>query len=184
MSTKPNIRVATQADAAPIAAIYAPIVETTAISFEIEPPGEADMARRILAVQQTWPWLVSVGAGNEVTGYAYATSFRARAAYRWCCESTAYVAETERGQGIGRRLYDALFAILRRQGFLSVIGVITLPNDASVGLHEAMGFEPVGVYRKAGYKFGAWHDVGWWTLELGPADIEPSEPVAFPDLQS
>ena len=181
MST-PAIRAATAQDAPAIAAIYAPIVRDTAISFETKPPGEAEIARRIAAVQAVWPWLVSVGADGEVTGYAYASRFRERAAYRWCCESTAHVAESARGQGLGRRLYEALFDMLRRQGFLSVVGVITLPNAASVGLHQAMGFEPVGVYRNAGFKFGAWHDVGWWTLELGPFASEPREPVPFPEL--
>jgi phosphinothricin acetyltransferase len=177
-----TIRAATAEDAPAIAAIYAPIVRDTVISFETEPPGEAEIARRIAAVQAVYPWLVSVGAEGGVTGYTYATRFRERAAYRWCCESTAYVAESTRGQGVGRRLYAALFDMLRRQGFLSVVGVITLPNAASVGLHEAMGFEPVGVYHNAGFKFGAWHDVGWWTLELGPFGNEPREPIPFPEL--
>lgn len=177
-----TIRAATAEDAPAIAAIYAPIVQNTAISFETEPPSEAEIARRITAVQAVYPWLVSLGSAGEVTGYAYATRFRERAAYRWCCESTAYVAETARGQGVGRGLYKALFELLRRQGFLSVVGVITLPNTASVALHEAMGFEPVGVYRNAGFKFGAWHDVGWWTLELGPAGNAPREPTPFPEL--
>jgi L-amino acid N-acyltransferase YncA len=173
-----TIRPAYHEDAAAVAAIYAPIVHDTAISFEAEPPSAATMAERIGNTLPTYPWLVAV-SGDQLLGYVYAGEHSGRAAYRWSVNVTAYVAATARGQGVGRRLYDVLMAILRAQGFRSAFAGITLPNEASVGLHEAIGFEPLGVYREVGFKLGAWRDVGWWRLALASGDGAPSEPEAF-----
>ncbi|HKG91220.1 MAG TPA: arsinothricin resistance N-acetyltransferase ArsN1 family B [Gemmatimonadaceae bacterium] len=175
-----RIRAATEADAAQIAAIYAPVVATTAISFEYEPPSAHDMAARVRGALERYPWLVCERDG-ELLGYAYATRHRERAAYQWSAESSAYIRADARRRGVGRALYGALLPMLAAQGLRSVYAGVTLPNPASVGLHEAIGFRPVGVFRHVGYKFGAWHDVGWWQLALrGP---EAPEPVrAFPQV--
>jgi phosphinothricin acetyltransferase len=154
------------------AAIYAPFVAESAVSFEDVPPDGAEFARRIEATSARYPWLVADDDG-EVAGYAYATPYRDRAAYRWAAESAVYVGESHRRRGVGRQLYGALFDLLTRQGIRMVCAGVTLPNPGSVALHEACGFEPVGVYRRIGYKHGRWHDVGWWQLQLPGGDAEP-----------
>lgn len=164
------------ADAAACAAIYAPYVTGTAISFEEQPPDPAEFERRIRDYADTHAWLVAE-RGGDVLGYAYACEFNPRPAYRWSAGVSVYVAAEERGRGVGRALYADLFERLRRQGFRMACAGITLPNEASVRLHEGLGFEPVGVYREIGWKGGEWYDVGWWQLELVPAaDGPPPEP--------
>lgn len=164
-------------DAAACAAIYAPHVEAGATSFEEEPPGATRFAERIADLARTYPWLVAERDG-EVVGYAYACPHRARPAYRWAVEVSVYVAAGQRGQGFGRALYGELVERLRRQRFQIACAGITLPNEASVTLHESLGFVIVGVYRRIGWKDGAWRDVGWWQLELEPAVAgRPAEPL-------
>jgi len=177
-----SLRIAAPGDAWAIAAIYAPIVRETAISFETEPPSPEVMAARIEGVLKSHPWLVAVRAG-EVVGYAYAGEHAQRAAYRWSVNVTAYLAEAARRQGVGRKLYGALIPMLRAQGFRSAFAGIALPNAASVGLHEAAGFQPLGVYRDVGFKLGRWHDVGYWRLALREDDGPPIEPAPFPDFR-
>lgn len=163
-------------DAAACAAIYAPHVESSAVSFEEEVPGAEAMAGRIERYGASHSWLVAEREG-EVVGYAYATAFNERPAYRWSASVSVYVAEGARGAGVGRALYAALFERLRERGFRMACAGITLPNEASVALHERLGFELVGVNREIGWKHGAWHDVGWYQLELTPAgDAPPPEP--------
>lgn len=163
-------------DAAACAAIYAPHVEGSPVSFEERAPSAEEMAARIERYAATHAWLVAERDGR-VVGYAYATAFNERPAYRWSAGVSVYVAEGERGRGTGRALYTALFDCLRRRGFRMACAGITLPNEASVALHERLGFEPVGVNREIGWKHGAWRDVGWWQLELAPAsDGPPPEP--------
>lgn len=181
-SRHPNVRVARPEDAARIAAIYAPYVESTPITFEIDPPSADDMRERVERIQARWPWLVWED-GGRVLGYAYAGEHRARAAYRWCVEVAVYVAAGAQRRGVGRALYGALLPMLVLQGFRNAYAGITLPNPASVALHEAVGFVPLGVYRRVGWKLGAWHDVGWWSRDLAPHDALPSEPVPFPELR-
>lgn len=149
-------------DAAACAAIYAPHVTDLPTSFEEVPPDAGEMARRI---ESAHAWLVA-DLGGEVVGWASAGPHRDRAAYRWAADVAIYVAEDQRGAGLGRALYEALFVVLREQGITTVCAGITLPNAASVGFHEAFGFERVGVFRRIGYKAGAWRDVGWWQLQL------------------
>jgi L-amino acid N-acyltransferase YncA len=167
-------------DAAACAAIYAPSVTDSSTSFEEVPPDAAEFARRIEAISARYPWLVAERDGG-VVGYAYASPYRERAAYRWAAESAVYVGADQRGRGVGGRLYRVLFELLARQGIRTVLAGVTLPNDASVALHESCGFEPVGVYRRIGYKRGRWHDVGWWQLQLaaetGDPPGEPAPPV-------
>ncbi len=171
------IRLATAEDSGPVRAIYAPIVESTAISFELVVPSQQDMASRIADRQPTYPWLVADDDDGRVAGYAYAGRFAARPAYDWSVETSVYVAETARGIGVGRGLYAALLAILIVQGYRQAMAGIALPNPASVALHERAGFAPVGVYRNAGWKLGAWHDVGWWQRPLAPSDGVPQAPM-------
>lgn len=160
-------------------AIYAPIVAETAISFEYEPPSVAELARRIQSTLERLPWIVAVQAG-EVVGYAYADAHAERAAYAWSVDTSVYVAAESRGNGVGRALYDELLRVLLDIGCVSAYAGITLPNDASIALHEASGFVRVGVFPSVGYKFGHWHDVGWWyrVLRAHPARPQPPLPYA------
>jgi phosphinothricin acetyltransferase len=167
-----TVRAATPADAAACAAIYAPYVLDTAISFEEVPPSAAEMAARIAGAVA---WLVLERDGR-VVGYAYAGPFAPRAAYRWACEVSVYLERGHARRGGGRALYAALLAQLRDRGYLMAVAGMTLPNPASEGLHRAMGFEPVGVYRRIGWKRGAWHDVAWTQKRLADGDEPPREP--------
>jgi phosphinothricin acetyltransferase len=161
------VRDASEHDADACAAIYAPYVTDTAISFETEPPDAAEMAARIAAAQRTHAWLV-LEDGGRVVAYAYGGMFRTRAAYRWACEVSVYVERGRRRTGAGRALYEALLERLTERGYRTALAGMTLPNDASAGLHRALGFEPVGTFRRVGYKFGAWHDVAWAQRMLDP----------------
>ena len=169
-----TVRVAAEADCEAVAAIYAPYVLETAISFEETPPSAEEMANRIAGTLPTHPFLVFEEAG-EVLGYAYAGPHGARAAYRWSANVSVYVSGAAHRRGVGRALYAALFGLLRRQGFHSLFAGITLPSAKSVGLHEAMGFDHVGTYRDVGFKLGRWHDVGYWGLALRNSDTAPSD---------
>jgi L-amino acid N-acyltransferase YncA len=169
------IRLATESDAGQIQAIYAPFCSSTPVSFELEPPTVEEMRFRIAKILEQFPWLVCEGDG-EILGYVYASRHRERPAYQWSVDVTVYVAEQHRRKGLGHALYTSLFEILRLQGFYHAYAGITLPNAGSIGLHEAMGFQPVGVYRAVGFKCGGWHDVGWWQLELQPLAASPEAP--------
>jgi phosphinothricin acetyltransferase len=176
-----SIRLATERDAEEIASIYAPNVTDTIISFESEPPTADEMRLRIEGTLERYPWLVCERRG-QVLGYAYAGAHGSRAAYRWSVDVSVYVHEEAHRTGVGRALYTSLFAALDLQGFYNAYAGATLPNPASVGLHEAVGFRPVGVYRGVGYKLGAWHDVGWWHLPLRERVANPDPPAALPSL--
>lgn len=169
------LRFATVADAPSIAAIYSPVVRETAISFEVEPPSVEEISRRITKITAAYPWLVYEEDG-AVWGYAYASQHRDRAAYQWSVDVSVYLHERWRGKRVGRALYSSLFAILRSLGYVNVYGGIALPNPASVGLHEAMGMELIGVYPHTGYKLGTWHDVGWWRGQLQSIPDQPQAP--------
>jgi L-amino acid N-acyltransferase YncA len=163
-------------DSAACAEIYAPHVEDGPTSFEEAAPSAEEMAARIEETTATHPWLVAESDG-EVVGFAYSCGHRSRPAYRWAVDVSVYIGDRYRGEGHGRRLYEALFEELRERGFRVACAGITLPNEASVALHQRLGFEPVGVYRGIGWKAGAWRDVGWWRLELSPgAEDPPAEP--------
>jgi len=170
------VRSATPADALACAAIYAPYVTDTAISFETAPPGAEAMAERIAAAVRSHAWVVLDYEGR-VAGYAYGGPFESRAAYRWSCQVSVYVELGRRRTGAGRALYSALFARLADRGFRTAVAGMTVPNDASSGLHRAMGFEPVGTYRRIGWKHDAWHDVAWMQRPLGAGQDPPSEPA-------
>ncbi len=170
-----EIRGATAHDAVRIASIYAPYVEHTAISFEETPPTADEMAERIIKSSATHPWLVAVLDG-VVRGYAYAGFHRPRPAYRWSAEVTVYVEEGFQGLGIGKALYRELFLELSQRGFVTLFAGIALPNPGSERLHEALGFERIGVFPGIGYKLGKWHDVAWYFYHL----CDPTEPPTDP----
>jgi phosphinothricin acetyltransferase len=163
-------------DAAACAAIYAPYVEAGATSFEEIAPDAKRLRARIATITRTHPWLV-LEDGGRVTGYAYASTHRSRPAYRWAAEVGIYIEAGSQRRGGGRRLYEALLDLLRRQNLRIALAGITLPNEASVAFHRALGFEAIGTYRAVGWKQGAWHDVSWWRLALVPDDGPPAEPL-------
>jgi L-amino acid N-acyltransferase YncA len=166
------IRPAVPADAAGCAAVYAPYVTDSCISFEYEAPTAADFAKRMAA---SHVWLVAEDDG-AIVGYAYASRHRDRSAYDWAADVAIYIAASHHGRGMGRRLYEELLGPVRERGLRVLCAGVALPNDASDGLHRAMGFEEVGVYRRIGWKDGRWHDVRWWQLHLGddgpPANLQ------------
>ncbi|VVT08179.1 Phosphinothricin N-acetyltransferase [Sphingomonas sp. EC-HK361] len=179
-----DIRAARPEDAAAIAAIYAPYVLTGTVSFETEAPDARGFRARMAASDGLYPWLVATNGDPEggVLGYAYAGKFRDRPAYKYVVETSIYMAGSVQRQGAGRLLYEALIDTVRAQAFTQAIGVISLPNDASITLHESVGFRRAGVYREIGYKQGRWIDVGFWQCELNDSTIPPAEPKRFADL--
>ncbi|MEO5867503.1 MAG: N-acetyltransferase family protein [Sphingomonas sp.] len=174
------VRPARPDDAAQVAAIYKPYVEQGTVSFELKARGEAQMRQRMASHDGFYPWLVvTQGEEGAVLGYAYAGPFRDRPAYKYTTETSVYLLQGTAGRGNGRQLYDALVDTVRAQGFTHAIGVIALPNDHSIRLHESVGFRRTGVLREAGYKAGRWIDVGFWQCELNDATIPPREPKPF-----
>lgn len=182
MPQMPAIRLATVTDAAAIRAIYAPIVLETHISFEQVVPAEVEIAARVQNTLAQHPWLVCELDGR-LAGYAYASAFRSRAAYQWTTETTVYVHSDFLRRGVARALYTSLLALLRAQGYVTAVGVIALPNPASIRAHEAIGFYKIGVFRNVGHKAGEWRDTGWWQLDLRPPPTAPESPVPLPALE-
>lgn len=162
---KPTVQVRTARvdDGAGIAAVYHPYVDASVASFETDPPDAAEMTRR-LSAHPNLPWLVAVGSADQLVGFAYAAPYRTRPAYRWSVETSVYVSEPR--QGAGRVLMNALLAAVEARGFASAYAAIALPNDASVALHEELGFAAIGVFPRVGFKYGRWVDVGWWYRPL------------------
>ena len=178
-SKKAQIRLARESDARSLLDIYDPIVRYTAISFEREVPSERQMTERIVTNLERFPWLVLEREG-WLWGYAYASSFRPREAYQWITEVTVYVHPQVHRRRVGESLYTSLLACLRLQGYVTALAVIALPNPASVGLHEKLGFRSVGVLKAAGFKHGRWHDVGWWQRALCELPAAPPPPRPLP----
>lgn len=174
-----RIRLARASDSAAIRAIYAPFCEeSSAVSFEAEVPSVDEIASRVEKTMQRFPWIVFEKDG-AVLGYAYAGEHKSRAAYRWSADASVYLDSQARKQGVGTRLYNCLFAILREQNYVNVYAGITLPNPASQALHRSLGFSEVGVYKKVGFKGGAWHDVIWLELSLLEHPEKPDEPLSI-----
>jgi L-amino acid N-acyltransferase YncA len=176
----PTIRLATLDDAEQVQAIYAPYC-LTPISFEAVPPTVEEMRERLAKVLEQYPWLVCED-GGEILGYAYATRHRERAAYRWSVDTSVYVRQGQQRRGVGRALYTSLLSVLPLQGYVNAYAGATLPNPASVGLHEAMGFQLVGVYQQVGFKCGAWYDVAWFQRPLQPRPDDPP-PISLEEIQ-
>ena len=181
MTQTPTLRLAAETDAAAIGEIYAPIVRDTHISFEQAAPHPDEIAARIGATLAQYPWLACELDGT-LAGFAYASAFRSRAAYQWTTETTVYVHPGFQRRGIARALYASLLAILRAQGYVTAVGVIALPNPASVHMHEAAGFRKIGVFEHVGHKNGAWRDTGWWQLDLREPPVNPAPPRPLPQL--
>jgi phosphinothricin acetyltransferase len=177
----PTIRLATPADAEQVQAVYAPYCHTP-ISFETGPPDVEEVRGRLAKVLALYPWLVFED-GGEVLGYAYAGQHRERAAYRWSVDTSVYVRQGRHRRGVGRALYRSLLTLLPLQGFVNAYAGVTLPNPASVGLHQALGFQPVGVYRQVGYKYGAWHDVAWFQRPLQTRAGDPPLPRGLEEIR-
>jgi L-amino acid N-acyltransferase YncA len=178
---QPTIRLASPDDAAQVQAIYAPYCFTP-VSFELEPPSVEEMRSRLVKVLGQYPWLVCE-ANGEIQGYVYATQHRERAAYRWSVDTTVYVRKGLHRQGVGRALYTSLLAVLPLQNYVNAYAGITLPNPASVGLHEAMGFQLVGMYRHVGFKCGMWRDVAWFQRALVPTTDDPLPPKRLEEVR-
>jgi phosphinothricin acetyltransferase len=178
------IRLAGPADAGDIASLYAPYVTGSIVSFENQPPDETEMRSRIENGRPLYPWLTARDETGALLGFASATAFRARHAYRFAVETSVYLAPEAQGQGLGRRLYDRLLPLLERQGFTQAIAAISLPNPASIALHEKAGFVSAGVYRDVGFKLGGWRSVGLWQRPLAPLTSSPKEPRPFRELWS
>jgi L-amino acid N-acyltransferase YncA len=175
------IRFAVESDASDIAAIYRPYVETTRISFEEQAPDGSEIARRMDGVLH--PWLVAEVDGR-VVGYSSSSPYHRRRAYRWTIETSVYLSPEAKGQGYGRFLLSTLIEVLTRQGFVTAIGAIALPNPASIALHQRLGFVPSGTYRAVGFKLGEWTDVSLWQRDLAPRPDKPQEPLPYAAVTS
>lgn len=177
-----SIRVAKPADSQAILDIYAPFCQPSSpVSFEVVPPTVDEIQKRMTIGLKDYPWLVYEQNG-KIVGYAYADRHKSRAAYDWDVDVSIYLAESARGQGVGKKLYQFLFDGLRTLGYYNAYAGITLPNEASLALHKSMGFTLVGVFNNVGYKGGAWRDVAWFALRLQPYMIEPAKPIKFSQL--
>jgi len=168
-------------DAGAIAEIYLPYARDTAVSVEAVPPSVQEMRSRITSTLATLPWLV-VTDGESVKGYAYANPHRARDSYRWCADVSLYLDASIHGRGHGRRIYTALLNLLVARGYVNAYAAITLPNPASIGLHEALGFTPVGAFPGVGSKQERWWDVGWWHRRLADPSGSPPRPKPWAEL--
>ncbi len=180
--TAPLLRPAGGGDAAGIAAVYRPYVTGSVASFELTPPTGEEIAERMHTGVRK-PWWVAERDG-EVVGYAYASQYSPRLAYRWTVGTSVYLRADEQRRGTGRALYEVLLPVLADLGYVTAYAGITLPNPASVALHERVGFGPVGVFARAGFKDGAWHDAGWWQRSLGEAPVPPGEPLPWTPEQA
>ena len=178
-----EVRLASTNDARKIIEIYSPNILNAAVSFETEVPSIEEMQKRIVICLEIFPWIVCIVDG-EMAGYVYASKHRERKAYQWSCDCTIYMNDEFKGKGIGKELYHLLFKILKLQGFRNVYAGITLPNEASIALHEKCGFEKFAEYGNVGYKLGEWHTVGWWKLRLNDYDPDPPPPLKFSELDT
>lgn len=170
-----NIRLATEGDSASILKIYAPYITDTVVTFEYQVPTEGEFKERIANIQKKYPWLVCEIDGS-VVGYAYASRFREREAYKWSVGFSVYVDPGYHRKNIGKALYFALFQTLKLQGFYNAYAGVTIPNIKSEGLHESVGFKEIGIYQNVGYKFGSWHDVKWYSLKINEHSPSPGDP--------
>lgn len=169
------LRIAIPEDAKSILEIYSPVVMNTPTSFEEVPPTVQEMTLRIENILASHSWIVAEDQNKKIMGYAYAGPHQERATYRWSVNVSAYIREGYRGFGLGKELYSRLFEILKSQNYCRAFAGITLPNDASVGLHEKIGFKHLGTFHKVGFKMGKWHNVGWWELSFQNEDSLPLE---------
>lgn len=183
MSSELTIRPLQAQDMSGLLAVYAPYVLHTAITFDYEVPSLEEFTHKLDTITAQYPCLVCV-QGEEVVGYAYASTYRVKAAYQWSPESTIYLAEGVHRKGIARILYQALFDILHLQGFINVYAGVTIPNAKSEGLHRTLGFEEIGIFEKIGYKHDKWHDLKWFQLILSEHAHNPQPPADIQTTQA
>ena len=175
------MRIVQPSDAASILEIYTPYILNTAVTFETEIPSINSFEGRIKHYTEKWPWIVYELDGT-IAGYAYATKHRERLSYQWCVESSVYIRDQFQSAGVASKLYNALFEVLRLQGFINVYAGITLPNDKSISFHEKLGFTNFVYYKNVGHKLGEWRTVGWWQKQINDYEIQPSAPLDFRDM--
>ena len=173
-----KIRLATLYDAEQVLIVYKPYVQQTASTFEYDVPAVEEFRNRVAKISAQYPYLVCECEG-EIVGYAYGSTHRERMGYSWCAEATVYLAEAHHRRGIARILYDALFALMKEQGYKSIYVSILSTNAASLAFHRSMGFEDIGMFRNIGYKLGEWHSNIWMQLFLDEHYVEPPLPVVF-----
>jgi phosphinothricin acetyltransferase len=178
---KETIRLVKPTDSAEILNIYTPYIENTAISFEQTVTTIDEFTKRIEGISINYPYLV-YEVNGQVVGYAYASQHSGRYAYRFSVDLSIYLSEAYQGAGIAKRLYDCLFEILRKCGYINAYAGYSVPNDKSSRFHKKYGFTPVGTYHKVGYKFGKWHDVTWTEKAIKPHTNNPDEPLSINDL--
>jgi len=183
MEVKMNIRIALASDVPALLGIYAPYVETSAITFEYTVPSREEFAGRISRTLEKYPYLAAE-EGGELLGYAYASAFKGRAAYDWSVETSVYVREDARRAGVGRALYRALEELLQRQHVCNLCACITYPNDASIAFHESFGYRMAAHFHNSGFKLGAWRDMIWMEKELCPHTVPPKPFIPFPNLNA
>lgn len=181
MNNNFEIKLIDETDANDVLAIYKYYVEHTYISFEYEAPSIEEFTQRIQVNTEKYPWLVCLYK-NKIIGFAYGSTHRYRTAYQWSPESTIYLAVDFHTKGIGRILYNTLFEILKIQGYFNVFAGIALPNNNSIGFHQAMGFEEIGIFKNVGYKHGNWHDTHWFQLSLNEHTLEPKNPIELKEV--
>lgn len=178
-----EVRMVIKEDAAEILAIYSPYILNSATSFETEVPPVEQFQKRIEDCIQKYPWMVCV-IDEQIAGYVYATKHREREAYQWTCECSVYIHRDFKGKEIGKELYQLLFQVLKLQQFRNVYAGITLPNEASIRLHEKCGFRRFATYENIGFKSGNWHSVGWWKLQINNYDLQPLPPLKISGLNT
>ena len=182
MANNSRIRLAAYSDAASILEIYAPFIMDTSITFECEVPALAEFQARMAQIQKKYPWLVCCEPDGAILGYAYASAFNERAAYDWSVDFSIYVRPGYQRRKIGKALYFALTELLKLQGFASACAIVNLPNGKSEGFHQSFGFEPIGVFPRAGFKAGKWHDVQWFWLRLQEFPDFPKTPKTVNEI--
>lgn len=170
------IRPVTPADAAAVLGVYSPYVLGASSTFEYDVPTLDDFTARIEKISAQYPYLVCEVDG-QIVGYAYGSTHRERAGYRWCAEATVYLNETYHRRGIARVLYTALFTLMKEQGYHSIYVSILSTNESSVAFHRSMGFEDIGTFRNIGYKLGEWHSNIWMQLFLNEHHAAPALPL-------
>jgi L-amino acid N-acyltransferase YncA len=173
------LRLARTSDADAIASIYRPYVEASRISFEEEAPDASEIAARMRSPHH--PWLIAEN-DSRVLGYASSSPYHRRPAYRWTVETSVYLAPEAQGRGLGRQLLSTLIELLIRQGYVTAIAAIALPNPVSIALHERLGFVAAGTYRGVGFKLDEWTDVSLWQRDLAPRTARPGEPVPYAQI--
>lgn len=181
MGNKYFIRLIDETDAQAVLDIYKYYVDNTIISFEYEAPSLNDYKQRIKTNTEKYPWLVCL-LNDEIIGFAYCSTHRSRTAYQWSPESTIYLAHNFHTKGIGRLLYETLFALLKLQGYYNVFAGVALPNEKSIGFHNALGFEEIGIFKNVGYKHGGWHHTHWFQLTLKELQTNPPIPKPLEEI--